>query len=284
MLTLAFDTATAWGRFALAEDGRLLAERPHNVMGSYADALLPVIAGVLAEAGRSLDQVETVAVTAGPGSFTGVRIGLATAKGLAYGLGARLVTEPTLAAMAAALLAEWPERELAVPVLDARRGELFAAVYRRRGAWVEPLAAPAALAPAAWWERIQAALAGREEPVWGGGGLGLLVGEGSRLRAGLAERGEPVLRAWSAAHPATARALAVAASAPASPLAAVHPFAAAPLYLRASEAEVKRRLDLTPLAPEPPDPPAPPVRPAPPDAPPAPGPPESPGRTGKAAP
>lgn len=281
MLTLAFDTATAWGRFALAEEGRLLAERPHNVMGSYADALLPVIAGVLAEAGRRLDEVKAVAVTAGPGSFTGVRIGLATAKGLAYGLGARLVAEPTLAAMAAALLAEWPERELAVPVLDARRGELFAAVYRRRGAWVEPVAAPAALAPAAWWERIQAALAGRDEPVWGGGGLGLLVGEGSQLRAGLAERGEPVLRAWSAAHPATARALALAASAPASPLAAVHPFAAVPLYLRASEAEVKRRLDLTPLVPDPPDPPAPPDSP---DSPDSRGPRESPGRTGEAAP
>ena len=176
------------------------------------------------------------------------------------------------------LLAEWPERELAVPVLDARRGELFAAVYRRRGAWVEPVAAPAALAPAAWWERIQAALAGRDEPVWGGGGLSLLVGEGSQLRAGLAERGEPVLRAWSATHPATARALAVAASAPASPLAAVHPFAAVPLYLRASEAEVKRRLDLTPLVP---DPPAPPDSP---DLPDSRGPWESPGRTGEAAP
>lgn len=284
MLTLAFDTATAWGRFALAEDGRLLAERPHNVMGSYADALLPVIAGVLAEAGRRLDEVQTVAVTAGPGSFTGVRIGLATAKGLAYGLGARLVAESTLAAMAAALLAEWPDRDLAVPVLDARRGELFAAVYRRRGAWVEPVAAPAALAPAVWWERIQAALSGQGEAVWGGGGLGLLVGEGSGLRAGLAERGEPVLRAWSAAHPATARVLAVAASAPASPLAAVHPFAAVPLYLRASEAEVKRRVDLTPLAPEPPALPAPPEAAAAPDTPDAPSPRDLPGRPGGAAP
>jgi len=250
VLTLAFDTATAWGRFALAEDGRLLAEQPHNVTGSYADALLPVIERLLAAGGRRLDQVDTVAVTCGPGSFTGVRIGLASAKGLAWALGARLLPVPTLAAMAAALLAEWPDRELAVPVLDARRGEVFAAVYRRRDGWVEPVVPPAALAPDAWWERVLAAAAEPAAAVWGGNGVALVVGEGPRLRPGLAARGAPEVRPWSAAHPATARAMALAAGDPTAGLAEVHPFLAVPLYLRASEAEVRRRLDLTPEAPD----------------------------------
>ncbi|PIE76280.1 tRNA (adenosine(37)-N6)-threonylcarbamoyltransferase complex dimerization subunit type 1 TsaB [bacterium DOLJORAL78_65_58] len=90
MLTLAFDTATPWGRFALAEDGALLQYRPLNVMGSYADALLTVVEEILERNQRDRADLEGIAVTSGPGSFTGLRIGVATAKGLAYGLGCRL--------------------------------------------------------------------------------------------------------------------------------------------------------------------------------------------------
>ena len=85
MLTLAFDTSTLWGRFALAENGKVLQYRPLNVSGSYADALLIVVQEMLTEAGRKQDELEAIAVTVGPGSFTGVRIGVATAKGLARG-------------------------------------------------------------------------------------------------------------------------------------------------------------------------------------------------------
>ncbi len=250
MLILAFDTATAWGRFALAEDGVLLASLPHNVSGSYADALLPVVQRLLTQGGRRLDEVDAIGVTCGPGSFTGVRIGLATAKGLAWALGARLLPVSTLAAMAAALLADWPDRDLAVPILDARRDEVFAAVYRRRDGWVEPVAAPAALPAQVWWERVTAVVPAPDAAVWGGNGVALVVGEGPSLRPDLLSRGEPVLRAWTAAHPATAQAIAVAAADPQAGLADVHPFRAVPLYLRASEAEVKRRLDLTPAAPD----------------------------------
>ncbi len=250
MLTLALDTATGWGRFALAEDGRLLADLPHNVTGSYADALLPLIGRLLEQGERRLEEVGAIGVTCGPGSFTGVRIGLATAKGLAWALGARLVPVPTLAAMAAALLDEWRDRDLAVPALDARRGEVFAALYRRRGSWVEAVEPPAARPPDAWWACLDGRLAGGEPSVWGGSGVELLVGQGPSLRPGLAARGQPEPRAWTATHPATARALALAIGDPTAQVPAVHPFAAVPLYLRASEAEVKRRLDLTPGAPD----------------------------------
>lgn len=284
MLTLAFDTATPWGRFALADASGVIAYQPHNVSGSFADALLPVVGEMLAAAGRSLSEVSTIGVTCGPGSFTGVRIGVATAKGLAYGLAARLVAVPTLAAMGAALLADHPEQEVAIPALDARRGEIFAAIYRRRGCWVETLVAPEALAPEAWWETIKQNVADVDAPAYGGDGVPLLVGQGSDLRPELLARGVPVQRAWSSAHPATARALAAALVASAMSdlapdhlapdLAPVDPFTLVPTYLRASDAEVKLRLDLTPRhpstaiqvhrsGPASPDDPADPSKPAP---------------------
>ncbi len=265
MLNLAFDTATSWGRFALAEGSKLLAYRPVNVTGSYADALLPVIDALFKEAHRELAELGAVGVTRGPGSFTGVRIGVATAKGLAYGCGVPLVSVTTLEAMAADLLAAEPDGALAVPVLDARRRELFAGLYRRRGAWVEPVLKPAVLSADAWWERLRSALPNFETPVWGGDGLALLVGQGKMLRPELRsdlrpdllpnqrpdsrKRGIPGLRRWSAAHPATARALALAMGDRAVSLPHVHPFTLKPLYLRASDAEVKRHLDLTPQTP-----------------------------------
>lgn len=248
MLTLALDTATRWGRFAVADASGVLAYRPLNVGGSYADALLTVIGDVLADAGRARGDVAAVAVTVGPGSFTGVRIGVATAKALAWALDRPLYPVSTLAAMAAAMLAEHPDAELAVPALDARRGEVFAAVYRRKDGWVEALAEPAAATPDAWWARAREAVGDPDLPVYGGEGAPLLLGPGDALRPELTARGEPVLRRWSAAHPATARALASAVAA--GRVDAVAAFAALPEYLRASDAELNRHLDCTPRLPD----------------------------------
>ncbi len=245
-MNLAFDTATRWGRFALADGGRLLGYLPVNVTGNYADALLPVVQRLLREAGAELARVRGVGVTRGPGSFTGVRIGVATAKALAWGLGAELTAVGTLEAMAADLLAGEPERELAVPVLDARRRQVYAAVYRRRGAWVEAVREPAALSPDDWWRRLREAVPDPEAPVYGGEGVALLLGQGAGLRSELRARGTPARRSWLAAHPATARALALAMGDPAAGLPRSDPFALSPLYLRPSDAEVKRGVDLTP--------------------------------------
>jgi tRNA threonylcarbamoyl adenosine modification protein YeaZ len=247
VLNLALDTATRCGRFALAEGDRLLVSRPLNVEGSYADALLPVILELLNDVGRSKNDLSAVGVTVGPGSFTGIRIGVATAKGLAWGLGCRLVGVTTLAAMAAALLADNPAAELAVPVLDARRGEVFCGLYRRQGAWVTPVLAAAALTPDRWWARLTAAVPDLNAPVFGGDGTMLLLGQGPTLRPDLGDGGVPVLRRWSTAHPATASALALALGTTALPT--VHPFALVPDYMRVSDAEVNRRLDLTPSEP-----------------------------------
>ena len=89
MLTLAFDTATLNGRFALAENGQLLEYRPLNVSGSYADALLVVVNEMLTAAGKDRRDLRRVAVTTGPGSFTGVRIGVGHREGAGLGTGLR---------------------------------------------------------------------------------------------------------------------------------------------------------------------------------------------------
>lgn len=249
MLTLAFDTATPWGRFALAEDGRLLQYRPLNVMGSYADALLGVVQEILADNGRRGEDLGGIGVTSGPGSFTGLRIGVATAKGLAYGLDCPLVAVSTLEAMAAALLEDHAGVDWAVPCLDARRREIYAGVYRRRAGWVERIVAPRALKADAWWTLLKAELPDPDLPAYGGDGVELLLGQGEELRPELRGTGEPRRRVWSAAHPPTARTLAVAMSAGNPALPRVHPFALVPDYLRASDAELNRDLDLTPRRP-----------------------------------
>lgn len=245
------DTCTNSGRFALAEGGRLLAYQPYNVAGNYADALLPVIDQLLTDADRPKGRIGAIGVAVGPGSFTGIRIGVATAKGMAWALGAGLVAVSSLEAMAAALLAEAPDSDLAMPVLDARRGEVYAGLYRRQQDWVVPLADPAALTADRWWDRLVRTDAALDQVVIGGDGTTLLLGQGPQLRKELLNRGEPVLRSWTTAHPATAPVLAQAVSRIGSLLQPDPLFTVVPLYLRGSDAELKKNLDLTPIRPSP---------------------------------
>ncbi len=249
MLTLAFDTATPWGRFALAEDGQLLQYRPLNVMGSYADALLKIVQEILADSGRSKGELGGIGVTVGPGSFTGLRIGVATAKGLAYGLDVPLVGVSTLEAMAASLLEDHPSVEYAVPCLDARRQQVFSAVYKRKGQWVEKIADPEPMLADLWWEKILTLLPDPEVAVYGGDGTAVLLGQGDDLRPELAGTGKPRLRPWTAAHPPTARTLACAMGVASEQLPTTHPFLLVPQYLRASDAELNKNMDLTPRTP-----------------------------------
>ena len=113
MLILAFDTATDIATSALVSDGEVLGER-----SSRAVTLLEDVDALLRQAGTHTRDLEALAVGIGPGSFTGVRIGLSTARGLAFALGIPVAGVSTLDA-----LAEGSEGGL--PVIDARRGEVF---------------------------------------------------------------------------------------------------------------------------------------------------------------
>lgn len=116
MLTLAFDTATDVATSALVDDGEVLAER-----SSRAVTLLEDVDALLRQGGAQPRDLDMLAVGIGPGSFTGVRIGLATARGLALALDLSGAGVSTLDALAAGAPG-------ATPVVDARRGEVFALV------------------------------------------------------------------------------------------------------------------------------------------------------------
>ncbi|MGH0032519.1 MAG: tRNA (adenosine(37)-N6)-threonylcarbamoyltransferase complex dimerization subunit type 1 TsaB [Myxococcota bacterium] len=122
---LALETASGRGSVAL-ETGGEIRERVLPPDRATAESLLPAIDALLAEAGLRLDAVGGFAVSIGPGSFTGLRIGVATVKGLCFGSDLPVVPVPTLAALA---LGAAPGPGPVVAVLDARRDELYAAGY-----------------------------------------------------------------------------------------------------------------------------------------------------------
>ena len=136
-LVLALETATLACSVAVADgEGRLLAEISSEVGPAHAQRLLPDAHRALAMCEAGLDDVDTLLVSLGPGSFTGLRIGVATARALAQAAPRlRLVGVPTPAALAQAL-ADGDARasaETFVPLIDGRRGEVFAARYERGG-------------------------------------------------------------------------------------------------------------------------------------------------------
>lgn len=127
MIIVAGDTATRTNTVAVCNDDQILAETVVDCGRTHAERLLDTISWVLDEAGVLLADLNALAISVGPGSFTGLRVGLATWKGLAFGLGIPLVGVPTLAAMS-----RLPGMDSGVccPMLDARMGEVFAAAYR----------------------------------------------------------------------------------------------------------------------------------------------------------
>jgi tRNA threonylcarbamoyladenosine biosynthesis protein TsaB len=148
-MILALETATTACSAALcAADGSVVAETVALEGPAHAQRLLPGVHQVLREAGAGWDDVETIAVGLGPGAFTGLRIGIATARALAQADGRiRLAGVPTAAALALALTRapEVPEAALAapgasvralVPLIDGKRHEVFAAVFADSGGGV----------------------------------------------------------------------------------------------------------------------------------------------------
>jgi tRNA threonylcarbamoyladenosine biosynthesis protein TsaB len=126
---LGFDTSTAaTSACLLRADGRAFERVPDvtdlTAPPAHARELMPKLADVLAEGAVGWAEVDVIAVGVGPGTFTGLRIGVATARALAHAHGAELRPVSSLAALAAGIGAE-----LRLPLIDAKRGELFAALY-----------------------------------------------------------------------------------------------------------------------------------------------------------
>lgn len=126
MRVLGIDTATAIASVGYRDEGGACTERALPMAGSHARTLVPLLDALLADVGGTLAACDLIAVSIGPGSFTGLRIGLAVAKGLALATGLPVVDVPTLDAYAHAL---GPRPGAIWPLLDARKGEVYAAAY-----------------------------------------------------------------------------------------------------------------------------------------------------------
>ena len=130
MTILGIETATERLSAALIADNDQTFERYEDSRSSHCELLTGFIMELTEEAGVSLDSLDCIAVSTGPGSFTGLRIGIATAMGLAYGLGINTVPVNTLAALA------WKSAEpgtLVCPLIDAKRSEAYAGIFRLTG-------------------------------------------------------------------------------------------------------------------------------------------------------
>lgn len=125
---VAFDTASAPGSLALCVDGEIVAEECMDAPDGFAHVLFAAIANLLAQTARRLIDIDCFAVTSGPGSFTGLRVGLAAAKGLAEALGKACAPMSNLRVIASTVSGGAAGARRAV-ILDARRGQVFAAVY-----------------------------------------------------------------------------------------------------------------------------------------------------------
>ncbi len=144
MILLALDAASAACSAALLDEDRVLARRHAAMERGQAEALVPLIEEVLAEAGLACRDVDMIAATVGPGAFTGVRIGLACARGLALAADKPFSGVTTLETVAAATPeAERKDRGI-LALVDARRAELFAQLF---DAALNPLGEPFAAKP-----------------------------------------------------------------------------------------------------------------------------------------
>lgn len=219
MRVLAVETSTLAGGAALLDGGLIVGEYTLDVSLTHSERLMGAIDRLLSDAGWTVRDLEGLAVSVGPGSFTGLRIGLSTVKGLALALTIPIAAVPTLDAMATLL----PFAALPVcPVLDARKREVYASLYRWDGAGMRREWEYLALAPADLARRL-------DEPV-------IVLGDAAdQIDSPYAQRIRPPRRGPSPAavgflgHQRLAMGDTVA------------PADLVPIYLRPSEAELKRR-------------------------------------------
>ena len=158
MLILAMDSTTVAASVALLSDGAPLAAFHLNNGNTHSETLLPMAESVLRCTGKTVDDIDLFAVAAGPGSFTGVRIGVATVKGLAFGKGKPCVGVSTLEALAENLV---PTGGLLCPVMNARRGQVYNALFRVENGALTRLCPDRALSV----EELEAELLTYSEPV-----------------------------------------------------------------------------------------------------------------------
>ncbi|HEY3174611.1 MAG TPA: tRNA (adenosine(37)-N6)-threonylcarbamoyltransferase complex dimerization subunit type 1 TsaB [Candidatus Polarisedimenticolia bacterium] len=149
MIALGIDTSTGAGSVGLTDGGALAAELNQRSAGTHSGRLLPSVRALLEATGTRLDQIDLVAVACGPGSFTGLRIGMATAKGLAISLDRPVTGFSTLETIAWSCAAslDLAARAPICVVLEAGRGEVYRGLFACEGGEVTAIEPEAAMTP-----------------------------------------------------------------------------------------------------------------------------------------
>ena len=229
MKLLAVETSTLTGATAVLAGDAVVAECRLNIAVTHSERLLAAVDHVLGAAGLALADVDALAVAVGPGSFTGLRIGLSTMKGLAFATGKPLVGVPTLDALAWNLpFAIHP----VCPVLDAKKGEVYTALYRTGAGHLERLTEYEALAPEQLAERLARDVGG--PVIFLGDGIGTYADVLRSALGGMARVAPPGNRLPSAVTVGELARAALERGHTADPAALV------PIYVRRSEAELGR--------------------------------------------
>jgi len=225
MRILALETATMAGSVALLEDGRLVGLSLLDIALTHSERVMAMVDRLVQDCRWTLADLDGLAVSIGPGSFTGLRVGAATAKGLALALGLPVAPVPTLDALAANVpFADAP----VCPLLNARKGEVYTALYRSRGGVMEQQGEYLALSPQAAAERLDPPM------IVLGDGVAACLPYLARLREGL--RVAPPAHSVPSAAVVGQLGHAILASGR-----GVTADEITPLYLRPSEAELKAR-------------------------------------------
>lgn len=152
MIILGMEASAKVAGAALYRDGQIVTEQMRNGTLTHSETLMPMIEAVIQDAGAEPKHLDAIALTNGPGSFTGLRIGAATAKGLALALQIPVVPVPTLYALAMNL---WGTNDLVIPMMDARRHQVYAGIYEPQDGEMSLILPEDTYAPAALAEEIR---------------------------------------------------------------------------------------------------------------------------------
>jgi tRNA threonylcarbamoyladenosine biosynthesis protein TsaB len=160
---LALDTCDSRGSLAVMQDERVLHAITHEGTADYSSWVLPVATQALSASALKMKDIEVFAVATGPGSFTGLRVGLTTVKAWSEVYGGQIAGIPRLEAIASLALAPAPH---VAAFVDAQRGQLFGALFRREASGLHPLGEELVIAPEGFVEFVRERAAGLQGVAW----------------------------------------------------------------------------------------------------------------------
>ena len=236
MKILALDTTAKTAAIAIADGEKLIASATLNTPGTHSVTVLPVVDSLLKGSSLTVKDIDMFACSAGPGSFTGVRIGVALVKGLAFGTGKPCVGVSSLEALARNLL---PVDGIICPVMDARRDQLYNAIFSCKNGKLTRITEDRLVTAA----ELKAELEGYEDKIYFvGDGCGVaakqIIGDDASGKLNVA----PELYRWQNGYSVAQTALSLweTGSAKGEDMTKYTDAALSPVYLRASQAERER--------------------------------------------